>query len=94
MNRYVEHIRTSTASNDIFPSVALGFTDTVQAVREETVKVRLCLCVVVSVELVLPLSLMVHQSMVLLAPKLNGNILNNQLLKYLAKSQMDQVVCL
>jgi hypothetical protein len=69
MGCYVEHIRTTTASNDIFPSVALGFTDTVQAVREETVK-----------------------SMVLLAPKLNGNILNNQLLKYLAKLQMDEVV--
>ena len=32
------------------------------------------------------------KAMVLLAPKLDSNVLNNQLLKYLAKYQMDQEV--
>ena len=39
MENYAPHLRTSTASKEIFPNVALGFTDSVAAVREETVKV-------------------------------------------------------
>ena len=39
MENYAQHLCTSTASKEIFPNVALGFTDSVAAVREETVKV-------------------------------------------------------
>ena len=41
MENYAQHLRTSTASKEIFPNVALGFTDSVAAVREETVKVKI-----------------------------------------------------
>ena len=41
MENYAQHLRTSTASKEIFPNVALGFTDSVAAVREETVKVSI-----------------------------------------------------
>ena len=46
MENYAQHLRSSTASKEIFPNVALGFTDSVAAVREETVKV-ITTCIII-----------------------------------------------
>lgn len=67
LDNFVQHLKPSTVEEQIFPHVALGFGDTVPAMREQTVK-----------------------SMLLLAPKLSEKAINNQLLKYFAKLQMDQ----
>lgn len=67
LDNFVLHLKPSTVDEQIFPHVALGFGDTVPAMREQTVK-----------------------SMLLLAPKLSEKTINNQLLKYFAKLQMDQ----
>lgn len=67
LDNFVQHLKPSTVDEQIFPHVALGFGDTIPAMREQTVK-----------------------SMLLLAPKLSEKTINNQLLKYFAKLQMDQ----
>ncbi|XP_027040753.1 N-terminal kinase-like protein isoform X3 [Pocillopora damicornis] len=67
LDNFVQHLKPSTVDEQIFPHVALGFGDTIPAMREQTVK-----------------------SMLLLASKLSEKTINNQLLKYFAKLQMDQ----
>ena len=37
----MQHLKPSTVDEQIFPHVALGFNDTVPAMREHTVKVRI-----------------------------------------------------
>ena len=39
LENFIEHLKPSTVDAQIFPHVALGFGDTVPAMREQTVKV-------------------------------------------------------
>ncbi|KAI9496704.1 armadillo-type protein [Zychaea mexicana] len=65
--KFIEHIPNKAVSNQIFPHVATGFTDTVPIIREQTIK-----------------------SILYIVPKLNDRIINYDLLKYLAKLQVDE----
>ena len=40
MEHFIDHLQQSTISNQIFPQIANGFSDTVPLVREQTIKVR------------------------------------------------------
>ena len=92
-------------NDQIFPNVAMGFGDTVPAMREHTVKVS---CMHVDTyynerthcagqynkmyQSLVEFSGFLLQSMLLLAPKLSEKTINNQLLKFFAKLQMDEQV--
>ena len=39
LDQFVEHLQPSTVNDQIFPHVAIGFTDTLPAMREQTIKV-------------------------------------------------------
>ncbi|KAI8136893.1 armadillo-type protein [Fennellomyces sp. T-0311] len=67
IHKFIDHIPNKAVSNQIFPHVATGFTDTVPVIREQTIK-----------------------SILYIVPKLNDRIINYDLLKYLAKLQMDE----
>ncbi|XP_028396144.1 N-terminal kinase-like protein [Dendronephthya gigantea] len=67
LDNFVQYLQPSVVNDQIFPNVALGFGDTVPAMREHTIK-----------------------SMLLLTPKLTEKTINNQLLKFFAKLQMDE----
>lgn len=41
LDNFVQHLKQSTVDEQIFPHVALGFGDTVPAMREQTVKVKI-----------------------------------------------------
>ena len=85
-------------NDQIFPNVAMGFGDTVPAMREHTVKVGFLLtCRKTVGQIVRNIRLMyfydfLPQSMLLLTPKLSEKTINNQLLKFFAKLQMDEQV--
>ncbi|CAO3664461.1 unnamed protein product [Umbelopsis vinacea] len=64
---YVERLSKKIVNDQIFPHVALGFTDGVPMIRELTIK-----------------------GILLLVPLLSDRIINYDLLKYLAKLQMDE----
>ncbi|ORY93721.1 armadillo-type protein, partial [Syncephalastrum racemosum] len=66
MPHFIDHVPKKTVTDQIFPNVATGFTDTVPMIREQTIK-----------------------SILHLVPKLSDRIINYDLLKYLAKLQMD-----
>ena len=40
LDNFVQHLKPSTVDEQIFPHVALGFGDTIPAMREQTVKVQ------------------------------------------------------
>ena len=40
MEHFIDHLQQSTISNQIFPQIANGFSDTVPLVREQTIKVH------------------------------------------------------
>lgn len=40
LDNFVQHLKPSTVDEQIFPHVALGFGDTIPAMREQTVKVN------------------------------------------------------
>ncbi|CAO3669348.1 unnamed protein product [Umbelopsis ramanniana] len=64
---YVDRLTKKIVNDQIFPHVALGFTDGVPMIREQTIK-----------------------GILLLVPMLNDRVINYDLLKYLAKLQMDE----
>ncbi|OBZ83281.1 putative inactive serine/threonine-protein kinase scy1 [Choanephora cucurbitarum] len=66
MPKFIGHMNNKMVTNQIFPSIATGFTDTIPIIREQTIK-----------------------SILLIVPKLNDRVINYDLLKYLAKLQMD-----
>ncbi|KAI8378521.1 hypothetical protein BD560DRAFT_325218 [Blakeslea trispora] len=66
MPKFINHMNNKMVTNQIFPSIATGFTDTIPIIREQTIK-----------------------SVLLIVPKLNDRVINYDLLKYLAKLQMD-----
>ncbi|KAI8984470.1 hypothetical protein BDF20DRAFT_816989 [Mycotypha africana] len=66
MSKFVDHMTNKMVTNQVFPNIATGFTDTVPIIREQTIR-----------------------SILLIVPKLSDRIVNNDLLKYLAKLQMD-----
>ena len=39
LEQFIDNLQPSTVSNQIFPHIASGFTDTVPALREQTIKV-------------------------------------------------------
>ena len=45
LDQFVEHLQPSTVNDQIFPHVAIGFTDTLPAMREQTIKVGNVVCV-------------------------------------------------
>ena len=57
LDQFVEHLQPSTVNEQIFPHVSIGFSDTLPAMREQTIKVnnivwvcahtcvRVCACV-------------------------------------------------
>lgn len=67
MPKFIDHIPNKTVTNQVFPNVATGFTDTVPIIREQTIK-----------------------SILYLVPKLSERVINYDLLKYMAKLQMDE----
>ncbi|KAI9319642.1 armadillo-type protein [Dichotomocladium elegans] len=67
MPKFIEHIPSKVVTNQIFPNVSTGFTDTVPVIREQTIK-----------------------AILYLVPKLSDRIINYDLLKHLAKLQMDE----
>ncbi|CAM0141462.1 Nuclear aminoacylation-dependent tRNA export pathway component [Umbelopsis sp. WA50703] len=64
---YVNRLSKKVVNEQIFPHVALGFTDGVPMIREQTIK-----------------------GILLLVPLLSDRIINYDLLKYLAKLQLDE----
>ncbi|KAI8581579.1 hypothetical protein K450DRAFT_232004 [Umbelopsis ramanniana AG] len=64
---YVDRLTKKIVNDQIFPHVALGFTDGVPMIREQTIK-----------------------GILLLVPLLSDRVINYDLLKYLAKLQMDE----
>ena len=40
LENFIDHLQPSTVNDQIFPHVSTGFTDTVPALREQTIKVR------------------------------------------------------
>ncbi|CAO3651720.1 unnamed protein product [Mucor hiemalis] len=66
MPKFIDHMTSKMVTNQVFPNIATGFSDTIPIIREQTIK-----------------------SVLLLVPKLNERIINYDLLKYLAKLQMD-----
>ncbi|KAI8883737.1 hypothetical protein K501DRAFT_333114 [Backusella circina FSU 941] len=66
MPKFIHHMTNKMVTNQIYPNIATGFSDTIPIIREQTIK-----------------------SILLLVPKLNERILNYDLLKHLAKLQMD-----
>ncbi|KAI8971405.1 armadillo-type protein [Pilobolus umbonatus] len=66
MHKFIDHMSTGMVTNQVFPNIVTGFTDTIPIIREQTIK-----------------------STLLLVPKLSERIINYDLLKYLARSQMD-----
>ncbi|KAI7906564.1 uncharacterized protein BX663DRAFT_427236 [Cokeromyces recurvatus] len=66
MPKFISHMSNKMVTNQVFPNIATGFTDTVPIIREQTIK-----------------------SILLIVPKLNDKIINYDLLKHLAKLQMD-----
>ena len=61
LDQFVEHLQPSTVNEQIFPHVSIGFSDTLPAMREQTIKVNnivrvfahtcvhVCVCVCVRV---------------------------------------------
>ncbi|KAG1114379.1 hypothetical protein G6F42_014199 [Rhizopus arrhizus] len=66
MPKFIDHMTNKMITNQVFPHIATGFTDTIPIIREQTIK-----------------------STLLIVPKLSERIINYELLKYLAKLQMD-----
>ncbi|KAK4514742.1 uncharacterized protein ATC70_002345 [Mucor velutinosus] len=66
MPKFIDHMTNKMITNQVFPHIATGFTDTIPIIREQTIK-----------------------SILLIVPKLSERIINYELLKYLAKLQMD-----
>lgn len=98
LDNFADHLQPATVNDKIFPNVITGFMDTSPVVREHTVKVSGPLSLKVGfvriaiTEYNLKLSLL-FQAMLYLAPKLNFNNLNVELLKHFARLQVkdDQV---
>ncbi|KAI9472439.1 MAG: hypothetical protein EXX96DRAFT_489692 [Benjaminiella poitrasii] len=66
MPKFIDHMTNKMVTNQVFPNIATGFTDSVPIIREQTIK-----------------------SVLLIVPKLNDRIINYDLLKHMAKLQMD-----
>lgn len=66
MPKFIDHMTNKMITNQVFPHIATGFSDTIPIIREQTIK-----------------------STLLIVPKLSERIINYELLKYLAKLQMD-----
>ena len=45
LDQFVEHLQPSTVNEQIFPHVSIGFSDTLPAMREQTIKVNNIICV-------------------------------------------------
>ena len=45
LDQFIEHLQPSTVNEQIFPHVSIGFSDTLPAMREQTIKVGgVCVC--------------------------------------------------
>lgn len=98
MEQFIQYLNESAVNSQIFPHVVHGFTDTNPAIREQTVKV-VCTVqhnhnpgVVITfssniVPFFVTLLSIFHQSMLLLAPKLNEANLNQELMRHFARLQ-------
>ena len=45
LDQFIEHLQPSTVNEQIFPHVFIGFSDTLPAMREQTIKVNNIVCV-------------------------------------------------
>ena len=42
LDQFIDHLQPATVNDQIFPHIATGFSDTVPALREQTIKVVTC----------------------------------------------------
>lgn len=81
---FIAHLQPQVVNEQIFPQVAHGFLDTNATIREQTVKVSITY---IRINNKLIKLIFYQQSIIHLAPKLNYNNLNVEVLRHFARLQ-------
>lgn len=84
---FVGHLQPQVVNEQIFPNVAHGFLDTNPYIRDQTIEVIYFRLLIASTSVILCYYFIHLQSIIHLAPKLNYNNLNVEVLRHFARLQ-------